>query len=75
MIAPDTAPQIFPVRDIPAPKPHPIFFAVSGSRPNSSENVEKTEDEHVNLLIKHRNASSDLVMNVSCFYQVISESH
>jgi hypothetical protein len=50
MIAPDTAPQILPVFDIPAPKPHAIFLAVSGSRPRSSENAEKTAAEQVNLL-------------------------
>jgi hypothetical protein len=52
MIAPDTAPQILPVFAIPPPNPQAIFLAVSGSRPSSSENAEKTADEQVNLLRK-----------------------
>lgn len=62
MIAPVTAPQILPVLEIPAPKPHATFFAVSGSRSRSLENAEKTAAEQVNLLMKHWNASSDFVI-------------
>src|SRR5665647_686284 len=62
MTAPDTAPQILPVFEIPAPKPQAIFFAVSLSSPSSSENVEKTAEEQVNPFLKLARASSDFVM-------------
>jgi hypothetical protein len=74
MIAPDTAPQIFPVREIPAPNPHPIFFAVLSSSPSSSENAEKTADEQVIPWLKLANATSDFVMAFllfSLFYPII----
>jgi hypothetical protein len=41
-----------PVFEIPAPKPQEIFFAVSGSRPSSSEKEENTADEQVNPFLK-----------------------
>src|SRR5208337_4720158 len=62
MTAPDTAPQILPVFDIPAPNPQPIFLAVSGSRPSSPENAEKTAAEQVNLFMKLLYVSSDFVI-------------
>ena len=46
----------------PAPNPHAIFRAVSGSRPRSAEYALNTAAEQVNLLMKHRYASSDFVM-------------
>jgi hypothetical protein len=63
MIAPDTAPQILSVFEIPAPKPQAIFFAVPVSSPSSSENAENTAEEQVNPFLKPARASSDFVMN------------
>jgi len=62
MIAPDTAPHMLPVFEIPAPKPQEIFFAASVSRPSSAENVENTADEQVKPLRKLARASSDFVI-------------
>jgi hypothetical protein len=53
---------MLPVFEMPAPNPQEIFFAVSGSRPSSSEKEENTAEEQVNPFLKSSRASSDFVM-------------
>ena len=47
MSAPETAPQISPVFETPAPKGDAILADVSGSRPKSGANAEKMAIEQL----------------------------
>jgi hypothetical protein len=58
MTTPATAPQVFPVLAIPAPKPHEILYAVSLSRPGSPAKLDTTAGEQENPHLNRAAASS-----------------
>ena len=59
MSAPETAPQISPVREIPAPKGDAMLLAVSASRPRSGAYAEKTAMEQLAPRLKAATASPE----------------
>jgi len=62
MTAPATAPQMFPVLAIPAPKPHEILYAVSLPGPRSPEKLDTTAGEQENPFLNRAAASSGFFM-------------